>query len=183
MGEKLFSPSPRRFLYPRVHHILAIACTGHGASLAYMDDHHSIRCSVLDRWVGVKNAILFSREEEKVIRNPKTKTDQMISDVFRHGFGKFPESRIFEELLSSWVEWLLDGLNVTVSDIDLVVTSDSHFATNCFRLGFDLNSWFPGATIFRAIEHHEIHQRQAFWQSGFKQAAVLTLDFHDERSR
>lgn len=181
--EKLFLRRRARLAPHGARRILAIACTGHGASLAYIGDNGVVRSSVLDRWVGVKHVILFSGDEEKVIRNPKTKVDKIIKGVFEYGFGRFPEFRIFEEVLPAWVEWLLQGLNVTAKDIDLVVTSDSHFATNFVRLGFDLSHWFPAATIFRLIEHHEIHQRQAFWQSGFKEAAVLTLDTCGEELR
>jgi len=39
-------------------------------------------------------------------------------------------------------------------------------ATSGLRLGPRLAEWFPKAWISHSIMHHEIHQRQAFWQSG-----------------
>lgn len=159
-----------------VKHILGIACTGHGASLAYLGPNGVVRASVLDRWVGAKHVLMFSEEEEHAIRDPQNDIDQTINYVIVHGFGKFPETRVFEETVSQWVEWLLRGLDVKASDIDLIVTSDSHFATCLVRLGLELHRWFPGARVYRNMEHHRIHRCQAFWQSGLKEAAVLTLD-------
>lgn len=157
-------------------HILGIASTGHGASLAYIGSDGIIRSSVLDRWVGIKHTLMFSMDEEHAIRNPSTKIDTEIHQVLSYGYGKFPECRSFEENMPKWFEWLLQDLNVKPSDIDLIITSNSHFATCAARLGPVMNRWFPSAHLFSGIEHHELHQCQAFWQSGFDEAAVLTLD-------
>ncbi len=156
--------------------ILAVACTGHGASLAYVDRSGVVRASQLERWSGVKHTMLFARDEDDAIRTPRTKLDQRINYLFQLGFGHFPETRIFEDTIDPWREWLLRELGISAGDVDLVVTSDSHFATCWARLGFELGRWFPNATVVRAIEHHEIHERQAFWASGLEDAAVLTLD-------
>jgi carbamoyltransferase len=173
-------PLKDRFIsrFPRVDasRILGIACTGHGASLAYMDAAGTLRCSQLERWTAVKHMMMFSRGEDESLRNPQNDVDRTINYVFRHGFGRFPDSRVFEDNILPWTEWLLRDLNVRPPDIDLVITSNGHFATGWARLGSELQRWFPNATVVRAIEHHEIHQRQAFWPSGFDEAAVLTLD-------
>jgi len=166
----------RRDAPPGFRVVLGIACTGHGASIAVVTSDGTIRSSVLDRWVGLKHVLLFSRDEDDAIRNPKTKLDRQINFVLNYGFRRFPHTRIFEESIGEWLTWSLRGLNLTASDIDLVVTSESHFATCKFRLGPRLHKWFPKAWISTGLEHHEIHQRQAFWQSGFDHAAVLTLD-------
>ena len=157
-------------------HILGIACTGHGASLAYVGENGIVRSSVLDRWVGTKHMLMFSADEDRAIRNAETKVDAQIKSVLCYGFGRFPESCIFEQEILAWFQWLVRGLSVTANDIDLIVTSNSHFATCGVRLGLILDHWFPSARVFRGLEHHEVHQRQAFWQSGFEEAAVLTLD-------
>ncbi len=177
-----YSSSPLRnrvrARFPRVEaeRILGIASTGHGASLTYLDASGVVRSSQLERWTGTKHMMLFSRDEDEALREPSSKIDKTINHLFTHGYGRFPDSRVFEDTIDSWREWLLRGLDVDVGSIDLVVTSDGHFATGWARLGPHLRRWFPNATIVRAIEHHEIHQRQAFWASGLDEAAVLTLD-------
>jgi carbamoyltransferase len=162
---------PRRF-----RTVLALACTGHGASIALATSAGTIRSSVLDRWAGAKHVLLLSRDEDRDIRNPVTELDRQIRYLLSFGFGKFPPTRVFEDVIVEWTDWFLRDLDITRSDIDLVVTSNSHFATCEMRLADHLHRWFPRAWFSYGIEHHEIHQRQAFWQSGFEEAAVLTLD-------
>lgn len=157
-------------------HILGIACTGHGASLAFVGANGAVRSSVLDRWTGAKHVLLFAVDEQRAILNKASQVDTQIHDTLCYGFGQFPPNRVFEDNILEWFSWLTRGLDIGPEDIDLVVTSDSHFATCGARLGRRLGRWFPRALIHRAIEHHEVHQRQAFWQSGFEEAAVLTLD-------
>lgn len=166
----------RRYVPVPSRRILGIACTGHGASICYFDRDGNLRASVLDRWAGVKHCMMFSAAEVEDLRHPNSDVDREIHRIFVEAFGRFPAVRVFEEAFSPWMEWLLEDLAVRPADIDLVVTSDGHFATGWTRLGPELNRWFPNAVIHRHIEHHEIHQSQAFWQSGFEQAAVLTLD-------
>jgi carbamoyltransferase len=156
--------------------VLGIASTGHGASLAYVDSSGTVRSSQLERWAGVKHMMLFSRDEDEALRDPASEIDKSVNFLFKEGFGRFPDSCIFEDTITPWFDWLLGDLGVRPEDIDLVVTSDGHFATGWSRLGPALNRWFPRARTVRVIEHHEIHQRQAFWPSGFPEAAVLTLD-------
>jgi carbamoyltransferase len=171
-------PANRTRRFPRVtaNRILAIACTGHGASLAYMDVDGTVRSSQLERWTGKKHMLMFSEEEYRDILDSHNPIDCNINFVLRHTYGRFPESCTFEERMIPWLDWLLRGLGVGAEDIDLVVTSDGHFTTGWTRLGPHLRRWFPNARIVTSIEHHEIHQRQAFWASGFDEAAVLTLD-------
>jgi carbamoyltransferase len=165
-----------RFPKVRADRILGIACTGHGASLAYMDSSGLLRSSQLERWTGVKHMMMFSADEDDAIRNPRSAVDRNINYVFKHGFGRLPHSVTFEERIIPWLRWLLRDQHIEPEDIDLVVTSNGHFATGWARLGPVLKQWFPAARVSRNIEHHEIHQRQAFWPSGFEEAAVLTLD-------
>ena len=156
--------------------VLGLACTGHGASLALMTSEGALRSSVLERWAGVKRILLLAKDEDHDLRNPASAIDQHINFCMKYGYGAFPPSRIFEETISEWLGWFLKGLNLRPPDIDLVVVSDSHFATCGLRLGPRLGEWLPKAWVSDSITHHEIHQRQAFWQSGFEEAATLTLD-------
>ena len=166
----------RTFPRMKASRVLGIASTGHGASLAYVDTGGAIRSSQLERWTGTKHMLLFSRAEEADVRDPHDHINRSINYCLSRGYGRFPHSRVFEETIEGWVEWLLTDLGVGPEDIDLVVTSDCHFATGWSRLGTRLNRWFPNARTTRVIEHHEIHQRQAFWPSGLGESAVLTLD-------
>jgi carbamoyltransferase len=163
---------------PRVtaRRILGIGCTGHGASLVYMDIDGTVRGSQLERWTGKKHMLMFSEKEYQAILDPHNDIERNINVVFRRTYGRFPDSCTFEDAMMPWLDWLLRGLRIGAEDIDLVVTSDGHFATGWTRLGPSLRRWFPNARIVTAIEHHEIHQRQAFWASGFDETAVLTLD-------
>jgi carbamoyltransferase len=161
---------------PRFENILSIASTGHGCSIALATRDGIIRSSVLDRWSGTKYVLLLARKEDGSLRNPVNSIDRTVNYLLSVGRGGFPPSLIFEDTVVPWLSWFLRDLGVTANDIDLIVTSESHFATLDFRLGKYLHRWFPNAWRSSGIEHHEIHQRQAFWQSGFDEAAVLTLD-------
>jgi len=160
----------------RFQAILGIACTGHGASLALVTAGGVVRSSVLDRWAGVKHVLLLSRDEDRDLREGTSEIDRHVRYLLSLGFGTFPPTRIFEETIVEWSRWFLRDSGLTPEDIDLVVTSEGHFATCWLRLGTRMHHWFPNAWFSSGIEHHEIHQRQAFWQSGFDEAAVLTLD-------
>jgi carbamoyltransferase len=156
--------------------VLGLACTGHGASIAIATSNGIVRSSVLERWARVKRILLLAKQEDYDLRNPATPIDERIHFCMKYGYGAFPPSRIFEETIDECLGWFLKGLDLRPSDIDLVVVSESHFATCRLRLGPRLGKWFPKAWISHSITHHEIHQRQAFWQSGFEEAAILTLD-------
>src|SRR5690606_7703476 len=82
--------------------ILSIACTGHGASLAYMNSQGVLRSSVLDRWVGIKDTLMFSEREDRGIRHADSGLGKEIRDLLVYGFGKFPETKIFEDTVFSW---------------------------------------------------------------------------------
>lgn len=159
-----------------VKNVLSIACTGHGASLSYLSANGEVRSSVFDRWIGTKHTLIFSKDELHDITTKKSELDALINRVLTTAFGGFPNHQVFEEVLPDWFNWLVKDLDVTADDIDLLVISESHFATSFFRLGPRLTEWFPNAYLDASVEHHAIHQRQAFWQSGFDEAAVLTLD-------
>jgi carbamoyltransferase len=165
----------------KIHVVVGIACTGHGASIAVMTSEGVLRSSVLDRWAGIKHLLMFARKEDLDIRYPKFELNREINFVLKYAFGKFPATFIFEDTVGEWLRWLLRDMHLSAEDVDLVVTSESHFATCRWRLGWRLHKWFPNAWIADGIEHHEIHQRQAYWQSGFEKAAVLTLDSCGER--
>jgi carbamoyltransferase len=169
---------PHRVAHERVaaRHILGIACTGHGASLAYLGPGGAVRASVLDRWVRTKNTLMFARDEAEAILGRVTPVDAAIHDSLAYTYGKFPVHRTFEDDFPAWFAWLVRGLDVDLGAIDLVVTSESHFATCSARLGSTLDRWLPGARIIGDVEHHRIHRCQAFWASGFPEAAVLTID-------
>ncbi|MGD0548733.1 MAG: carbamoyltransferase C-terminal domain-containing protein [Terracidiphilus sp.] len=79
-------------------------------------------------------------------------------------------------MFPDWLDWFLSRDGIRLNQIDGIVTSDSYFATNSLRLGPQLDRWFPSLKFVALMEHHDVHQRQAFWQSGFEQAAILTLD-------
>ncbi|MGB2604884.1 MAG: carbamoyltransferase C-terminal domain-containing protein [Candidatus Sulfotelmatobacter sp.] len=160
--------------------VVGLACTGHGASMAIMTSDGAVRSSVLDRWAGVKHLLMFARREERTIRNPSRRIDKSIKYNLCYGYSKFPPTEIFEDTIVAWFDWLARGLNVHRSDVNLVVTSPSHFTTCRLRLGYLLHRWFPNAYVSNVIEHHQVHQRQAFWQSGLEEAAVLTLDASGE---
>lgn len=140
-----------------------------------------MRSSVLDRWSGVKHVLLLGREEDAAIRNPANDIDRTVNYVLSVGRKGFPPTLLFEQTIDEWTAWMLRDTGLTARDIDLIVTSESHFATCRLRLGPKLHRWFPNAWVSNEIEHHEIHQRQAFWQSGFEDAALLTLDACGER--
>ena len=157
-------------------HVLGIASTARGASLAYIGRSGSVRASVLDRWAAAEPVLLFARDEAREIQWRESDLGSYIHDVLVRDFGSFPKVRIFENTIHPWTDWLLRDLGVRAHDIDLIVTSDDHFATCENRLGTWLGHWFPRARIARGIRHHAMHERQAFWSSGWAEAAVLVLD-------
>jgi carbamoyltransferase len=169
---------PRARVRPtgEVRHVLGIACTGHGASLAYLGPGGAARASVLDRWVATKYALMFAADEAEAILGRATPIDAAIYDGLTYTYGAFPSHRVFEAEFPAWFAWLVRGLDIGPESIDLVVTSESHFATCSARLGNALGRWLPRAQVALDVEHHEIHRCQAFWASGFAEAAVLTLD-------
>jgi carbamoyltransferase len=163
-------------LNKKINHILGIACNGHGASLAYIDRDGSIRSSVLDRWAGTKYTLMVSKGELEEMVNRRSAIAAEMYDLLAFSYGAFPKYKVFESAFPAWMDWLLSDLDLKAEDIDLLISSESNFVTSTFRLGPQLNQWLPNAHIVTDLEHHTVHQCQAFWQSGFKEAAVLTLD-------
>lgn len=163
-------------LNKEVNHILGIACNGHGASLSYLSRDGTIRSSVFDRWAGTKYTLLMSQSEVDEILGCRAPISKELYDLMVYSYGTFPTYRVFEEVFPEWLDWFLAGLRVKAEDIDLLISSESNFVTSTFHLGTRLNQWVPRAQIVTDVEHHAVHQRQAFWQSGFEEAAVLTLD-------
>lgn len=157
-------------------YVLGIACTGHGASLALVGRDGLCRASVFDRWMGTKHTLIFSKFEHKLIAERIPPIGSAIHSVFRYAYGRFPDCRIFEDVFPDWLAWLLRDTGVQPKHINLVVTSDSYFATHRAMLAYRLDRWLPSLRLVATMEHHDIHQRQAFWQSGFDSAAILTLD-------
>ena len=159
-----------------IRHILGLACNGHGASLSYLGRDGTVRSSVFDRWAGTKYTLLMSKSETDEVRGRDSPIAAEMHDLLVYSYGAFPEHRVFEEVFPAWLGWLLTGLEIGPEDIDLLVSSESNFITNAFRLGPHLHRWVPRAQVVTDVEHHAVHQRQAFWASGFAEAAVLTLD-------
>lgn len=159
-----------------IHHILGLACTGHGAGLTYINKDGIVRSSVLDRWAGTKYTFLMAEAEIDQIKGEKSDLAKEMHDILEKAYGRFPPYRLFEADFENWLNWLLKGLDVTAKDIDLFVSSDNLFVTSAYCLGWEMNRWFPNASIYLDVEHHRIHQCQAFWPSGFDEAAVVTID-------
>ncbi len=159
-----------------IKHIVALACTGHGASLSYFGHDGTIRSSVFDRWAGTKYTFLMGQEEINILLARNSPLAAEMHDLLELSYGHFPRHRAFETDFSDWLSWLLKELNITAEDIDLFISSDCLFVTSEFSLGKELYKWFPNAEISLDAEHHAIHQRQAFWQSGFDEAVIVTID-------
>jgi len=163
-------------LKPDTRHILALASSGHGASMTYMGEDGTLRSSVLDRWAGTKHTLLMSERERDEFLEGRSPLGQEMRDLLIYSYGRFPPYQVFETVFREWLDWLLAGLPVEAEDIDLFISSESLFVTSGFSLGGQLRRWVPNARVVTDLEHHAIHQRQAFWASGFESAAVLTLD-------
>lgn len=157
-------------------YVLGIACTGHGASLALVGRDGLCRASVFDRWIGTKHTLIFSRLERKIIADRITPIGAAIHSVLSYSYGRFPDCQVFEDVFPDWLAWLLRDTGLQPKNINLVVTSDSYFATHRAMFAHRLDRWLPSLRLVATMEHHDIHQRQAFWQSGFESAAILTLD-------
>ena len=163
---------------PTERNVLGICSTGHGASLALISGAHGIRAMTLDRFVGEKRSMLFSRDELADILDPDGACE--VHDIFLAAYGQFPPAYVFEDVFEPFLARLLKDLPIGAEDIDLVVGSHSHFAINGFRLGGELPRYFPNAEVFLDLEHHEIHRHQAYFSSPFDNAALLTVDASGE---
>jgi len=172
------APDLRRRARPLqgVRHVVGIGCTLHGASVAYLGADGAVRASVLDRWSGEKYTLMLCQAEMDDFFRGTSPLNIQIANLIKMSYGHIPPIRVFEDDFEAWMRWLLRGLDVQLEDVDLVVTSPSHMATTSQRLGPTLDRWFPRARVVLDVEHYPIHECQAFWQSGFDEAAVLTLD-------
>ncbi|CAO3383217.1 carbamoyltransferase family protein [Azospirillum argentinense] len=156
--------------------VIGLCSTGHGAAIALASARHGVRALTLDRFTGHKHSLLFTRRERDEIRRGATPIDRQINEALSYSYDGFPRAHVIEETFLPFLHAVLRGLPLTPRDIDLVVTSDCHFGFNSGRVGGLLRSFFPNAEVVRSLEHHAIHQWQAFLPSPFAAAAVLTAD-------
>lgn len=165
---------PTRKSQPRrdIGNVLGIACTGHGAALALVSAQHGVRAMTLDRFSRLENSMLFSRAEHDDIMRDGDPLQELLAQCY----GGLPPMFVFEETIGDFVAALLSDLPIGIEDIDLVVAAEHQFVTNVWRLGNDLNRFFPDSRVFVGLEHHEVHRLQAFLGSQFDSAAVLTID-------
>ena len=159
-----------------IRHILGLVCNGHGASMAYVGENGALRSTVFDRWVGTKYTLLLAESEWTEMQERASPIAAEMHDLLVYSYGAFPPYRLFEEAFPLWLDWFLSELAVGPDDIDLLISSESNFVTSAFRLRSQMSRWLPNAQVVTHVEHHTVHQAQAFWQSGFPEAAVLTLD-------
>jgi len=159
-----------------IDHVVGISSTARGAALAYLGRDGTVRASALERWAGVAPCLLLADDEEREIREGRSPVGAVLRDGLVEAFGTFPPTRAFEVVFPLWLDWLLRDLPVRAGDVDLVVTGDGYFATSPARLGRCLHRWLPGARVVADLDQHAVLRRQAFWPSGFDEAAVVTLD-------
>ncbi len=157
--------------------VLGLCSTGHGAAVALISQKHGVRAMTLDRFTGHKHSLLFTRRELADITSGASPIDKSIFDALEYSYRGFPRSYTVEDTFVPFVQALFHGLPLDLPDIDLIVTSNSHFAFNSGRstLRF-FRGLFPNAQVVRNLEHHTVHQWQAYLPSGFSKAAILTLD-------
>lgn len=160
----------------RVSHVVGISSTTRGAGLAYLGRDGAVRAATLDGWAGVSPCLLLAADEERELRAGSSSIAAALRDELVADFGAFPPVRRFETCFQLWLDWLLRDLPVRARDIDLVVISDSHFATAPYRLRQSLGRWLPAARVIGELDQHAIHRRHAFWPGGLGEAAVVTLD-------
>ena len=162
------------------YNILGICSTGHGASVALISSQHGVRALNFDRFLGSKHALLMARQEARDLEAKRGPVNKTMHFLLADRDGKLPPIAIFEERGREFINALLKGLPLSEQDIDIVVSSESHFAFNRRWLGRWLSAYFRNAAVFTDIEHHAIHRYQAFYSSGFGDAAVLTADASGE---
>ena len=156
--------------------VLGLCSTGHGAAIALVSQEHGVRALTLDRFTGHKHSLLFTRRELADITSAASPDDRSIFDALTYSYRRFPRAYVVEETFVPFLREVLRGLPLWPEDIDIVVTSNCHFAFNAGRAGSFFRDVFPNAKVVRKIEHHTIHQWQAYLPSGFSKAAILTLD-------
>lgn len=135
-----------------------------------------MRALTLDRFTGLKHSLLFTRRERRDILTGATLVDRQIREALAYSYNGLPHAFAIEETFIPFLLAVLRGLPIRPVDIDLVVTSNSHFGWNSGRIGNLLNDFFPNARIVNSVEHHAVHQWQTFLPSTFERAAILTAD-------
>jgi carbamoyltransferase len=159
------------------YNILGLCSTGHGASLALVSSRYGVRALNLDRFVGRKYALLLAREEHTEIAEQRWPIGSLLRFLLSMQDGRLPPVATFEDCWERFFDALVAGLPLRPRDVDVVAASESHFAVNRFWLGARLSRrYFPNAAVYTGLEHHAIHRFQAFYPSGFEDAAVLTAD-------
>ncbi len=157
--------------------VLGLCSTGHGAAIALVSEEFGVRAMTLERFTGHKHSLLFTRRELADITSCATPIDRSIFDALTYSYRRFPRAYVLEDTFLPFLRAVLRGLPLWPEDIDLVLTSDCHFAFNSGRTSKSaFSELFPNAKLVRKLEHHTIHQWQAYLPSGFSKAAILTLD-------
>ncbi|HSS75595.1 MAG TPA: carbamoyltransferase C-terminal domain-containing protein [Thermoanaerobaculia bacterium] len=158
--------------------VLGICFTGHGAGLALVSPQHGIRAMTLERFTGEKDSLMFGRRELSGILSNASPVEASIHYVLVGAYHKLPPIYIFEETFPPFLKALLKGLPIGPEDIDLVVGSHSSFTVNRWwpRNVRKLQRLLPNAEVFLDLEHHTVHQCQAFLGSSFEDTSVLTVD-------
>ena len=162
------------------YNILGLSSTGHGGSMALVSSRYGVRAMNLERFLGVKNAVWLARDEAEELRESDHAIATGIRVCLRDRALQLPPVAVFEETWEPMLQALLHGLPLGPADIDFVVGSESHFAINRSWQGRALSRYFPRAVVRTDIEHHALHRFQAFFGSGFEDAAVLTADASGE---
>lgn len=158
------------------YNILGMCSTGHGASFALISSRYGVRALNFERYVAQKYALLMAREELREIEERRGAVASSIRFMLSNRDGSLPPAFVFEDYWEPFLEHLLRGLPLKAKDIDLVAGSESHFAINRAWLGRSLSKFFPHAEVHTDLEHHLVHQSQAYLASGFEDAAILTVD-------
>lgn len=170
----------RRMRVGSDYNIIGLCSTGHGASMALISARYGVRALNLERFIGKKNALWMARDEFRELCESDEPVPSDIRFCLRNIQLKLPPIAIFEDTWEPMLATLVNGLPIRAQDIDFVVGSESHFATNKGWLGRELSSYFPHAVVRTDLEHHAVHRYQAFLGSGFAEAAILTEDASGE---
>jgi len=166
----------RRALGRGAYNILGLCSTGHGASAALVSSRHGIRAMNFERYMGRKYALLLAREELREIEHRIGAVGSGIRFMLSQRDGSMPPAAVAEDTLMPFLAALFHGLPIAARDIDIVVSSESHFTFNRAWLGRALGSYFPNAQVHTGLEHHAVHRYQAYYASGLPDAAVITAD-------
>jgi len=176
----LWRTARRRTRLGSGYNIIGLCSTGHGASIALVSSRYGVRAMNLERFMGRKYALWMAREEFHELRHSTRPVPSEIRFCLRDTRLRLPPIAVFEETWEAVFKALVLGLPITPRDIDFVVASESHFCLNKGWQGRQLSHYFPRAIVRTDIEHHAVHQYQAYLASGFDEAAILTADASGE---